>query len=397
MSIKVIVVDDAVVFRKLISDTLTRIKGIEVIAVAGGGRSAIAKIQALKPDLITLDIEMPEMDGFQVIEEIRNLNLKTDIVVVSSFTARGSKLTIKALKMGAFDFVTKPSRSTYEENRNDLLAELEQILNVYQRRREIKEIFSSAKTASQKKITNFSLIPEQKERAWLKPDFSDKKKAKVSDRSKPSMVLIAVSTGGPRALSELIPRLPKHIGVPIFVVQHMPPVFTKSLAEDLNERSALYVKEAENAEKARQDTVYIAPGGKQMKLNSTSSGGIEILISDDPPEKNCKPSADYLFRSSANSFPGRAMAIILTGMGDDGTLGLRLLKRHKCIAIAQDEASSVVFGMPKAAIETGFVDCILPIEKISDEIVSKLGVGNNEESKSLVNYCEKSMFMFCEN
>ena len=187
---------------------------------------------------------------------------------------------------------------------------------------------------------------------------------------KPEALLIGVSTGGPNALAALLPALPGRLGLPVLVVQHMPPVFTQSLAESLSSVCALKVREAADGLFAEADTVYIAPGGRQMRLVASPEGRMVIQICDDPPENNCRPSVDYLFRSVANHFPGRAMAVILTGMGNDGCLGLKLLKRHGCFVIAQDEASCVVYGMPKAAVDAGVVDALLPLDAIAARIVS---------------------------
>lgn len=190
--------------------------------------------------------------------------------------------------------------------------------------------------------------------------------------TKPEMVLIGVSTGGPNALAQVLPAIPATLGVPILVVQHMPPVFTQSLAESLATKCSLKVREAAHQDRIESNTVYIAPGGKQMRV-AVAPGGVKVVeITDDPPENNCKPAVDYLFRSVANRFPGRAMAVILTGMGNDGTLGLRLLRRNGCYSIAQDESSCVVFGMPKAAIDAGVVDAVLPLESIAARIVSSV-------------------------
>ena len=179
------------------------------------------------------------------------------------------------------------------------------------------------------------------------------------------IVLIGVSTGGPGALAQLIPALPASLAAPVFVVQHMPPLFTKALAESLQLKSAIRVSEAVDGETASPGSVYIAPGGKQMKLAAGPKGDIVIQLTDDPPERNCRPSADYLFRSAANHFPGRSVAAILTGMGDDGTSGLRLLKRSACVTIAQDEASCVVYGMPREAVQAGVIDTVLPLDEIA--------------------------------
>ena len=183
-------------------------------------------------------------------------------------------------------------------------------------------------------------------------------------------MVIGVSTGGPAALDVLLPALPASFPLPILVVQHMPPIFTKSLADSLAPKCAVQVREAMQGELAKPNTVYIAPGGQQMRLGMSPDNQPVLEITNDPPENNCRPAVDYLFRSAASRFPGRAMAVILTGMGSDGTLGLRLLKRHGCFAIAQDEASCIVYGMPKAAVDAGVADVVLPLHSIASRITS---------------------------
>jgi two-component system chemotaxis response regulator CheB len=182
-------------------------------------------------------------------------------------------------------------------------------------------------------------------------------------------VLIGVSTGGPGALAKLVPALPGDLGAPIFIVQHMPALFTQALAESLNKKSAIRVKEARDGEAAQKNYAYVAPGGRQMKLTAGPKGEIILCITDDPAENGCRPAVDYLFRSAALHFPGRSVAAILTGMGNDGTDGLRMLKRGGCFSIAQDEASCVVFGMPKEAIQAGVVDTVAPLDMIGAAIV----------------------------
>jgi two-component system chemotaxis response regulator CheB len=195
--------------------------------------------------------------------------------------------------------------------------------------------------------------------------------ARLAGTAKPEMILIGVSTGGPNALARLLPALPGDLGVPVLIVQHMPPLFTASLAESLGSRCALKVKEATHGEAVEANTVYIAPGGKHMRVAiAPDRGGKVVQITEDPPENNCRPAVDYLFRSVATNFPGRAVAAILTGMGSDGALGLRLLKRHGCFVVAQDEASCVVYGMPKAAVDAGVVDRVLPLEGIAPRLLS---------------------------
>jgi len=192
--------------------------------------------------------------------------------------------------------------------------------------------------------------------------------SRLARPGKPELVLIGVSTGGPNALASVLPAIPCDIGVPLLIVQHMPPIFTQSLAESLARKCAIRVREAVAGEIVQPNTAYIAPGGRQMRLAPGPEGAKVLQITDDPPENNCRPAVDYLFRSVANHFPGRATAVILTGMGNDGTLGLRLLKRHGCFVIAQDEPSCVVYGMPKSAVEAGMTDVVLALEAIAGRL-----------------------------
>jgi two-component system, chemotaxis family, protein-glutamate methylesterase/glutaminase len=191
-------------------------------------------------------------------------------------------------------------------------------------------------------------------------------------RTGPPLVLIGVSTGGPNALANLLPALPADLGAPVFIVQHMPALFTEALANSLNSKSAIGVTEARDGEAARANHAYVAPGGKQMKLAPGAHGEMLVRLTDDPPENGCKPAVDYLFRSVALHFPGRSIAAILTGMGNDGTAGLRMLKRGGCFTIAQDEASCVVFGMPREAILAGVVDVVAPLDRIAATVVRSL-------------------------
>lgn len=350
MSTRVLVVDDASLFRRVISDALSEIPGVEVVGTASNGKLALARIAALQPDLITLDIEMPEMNGIEVLESMRKTGITTSVIVLSSRTVRGSEMTVRALESGAFDFITKPESGSPAENLAGIRDHLRPMILALERRREIRSILNG-KAPLRAAMT----VPVHTVRATIK--------------SKSPIVLIGVSTGGPVALAELLPAFPAKIGAPVLIVQHMPPHFTNALAQRLQSKSAIAVKEAENGEIAQMDTVYLAPGGKQMKVSPGPQGEIVICISDDPPENACRPSVDYLFRSVALHFPGRSVAAILTGMGNDGTEGLRILKRGGSHTIAQDEASCVVFGMPKEAILAGVIDTVVPLNKIAKAII----------------------------
>jgi two-component system, chemotaxis family, protein-glutamate methylesterase/glutaminase len=370
MSTRVLVVDDTIVFRRVVSDALSGLPGVEVVGTAVNGKLALAQLATLRPDLITLDIEMPEMNGIEVLQalaasgskpsERRSPDLVPGVIVLSSLTVRGGEMTIRALELGAFDFITKPEGTSREDSLAVLRACMQPVIRAFQRRQE-------RRATGEQKIAEHKL-PELK--SLDKPTIAP---ARLMRRTGSPIVLIGVSTGGPSALAEVLPALPANIGAPVFIVQHMPPLFTHALAERLQTKSAIRVKEAVHGEIAVAGCAYIAPGGRQMKLAPGPAGEILIQITDDPPENNCRPAVDYLFRSAALHFPGRCIAAILTGMGNDGTQGLRLLKRGGCPTIAQDEASSVVFGMPREAIQAGVIDTIAPLSKIASALLKCLG------------------------
>ncbi len=372
---RVLVADDAVLFRRLLTEGLASLPGVEVVGTATNGRFAIQKVRELKPDLLTLDIEMPEMDGLAVLDELaRNGQPEVEIIVVSAVSQRGGDLTVRALEKGAFDFITKPESSSAEKSREALVRELAPRVRAVAHRMEVRSILRGDSSAAR-------VIPQTAVAANLRaPAEADgiaSRMRRIANPHKPEMILIGVSTGGPVALAQLLPSIPGHIGVPILIVQHMPPIFTRSLAESLDQKCAVRVREASHGEIPEANTAYIAPGGRQMRLGSGPDGRPVIELTDDPPENNCRPAVDYLFRSAAHHFPGRAMAVILTGMGSDGTLGLRLLKRGGCFVIAQDEASCVVYGMPKAAVDAGVADVVLPLGSIAGRIASVVGGGLN--------------------
>lgn len=355
MKIRVLVVDDTVVFRSVVTEALSGIPDVEVIGSAANGRLALSRISALQPDLVTLDVEMPEMNGIEVLERMRAASASTGAIVLSAHTVHGGELTVRALELGAFDFLTKPENGTPQDNIRLLREGLRPRIQAFARRR-----------AQRATAEPGSRGPVSSARA---PAVVSAMTARVARRAGPPLVLIGVSTGGPGALANVVPTLPSNLEAPVFVVQHMPPLFTKPLAASLAGKSSIRVKEAADGERAEAGCVYLAPGGNHMKLTRSAIGDVVIRITDDPPENNCRPAVDYLFRSAALEFPGRSIAVVLTGMGADGTAGLRLLKRGGCVSIAQDEASCVVFGMPKEAIHAGVVDMVHPLDGIAGAIV----------------------------
>jgi two-component system chemotaxis response regulator CheB len=366
--LRVLVVDDTVVYRKTVSDVLAEIPGVEVVGTANNGRIAMMKIASLKPDLITLDIEMPEMNGLDVLRALKTEAPDVGAIVLSTLTHKGGELTIKALELGAFDYITKPETGSIEESKRTIKKILELLLRSFSRHLEMKKILRGANYGKAYPADELTGQPDLRTSR-----YSATASTRALRKTKAEIVGIGISTGGPKALSEMMPRIPANINVPILIVQHMPPMFTSSLAKSLNARCAIEVKEAEDGEVIRPNVAFIAPGGKQMKVVAGADGLSRIIrITDDPPENSCKPSVDYLFRSIAEHYVGRSAGVIMTGMGSDGTLGLRLMKKNGSFIIAQDEPSCVVFGMPKKPIDEGIVDIIAPLDRLADEIFNSV-------------------------
>lgn len=372
MSMRVVIADDAILFRRVLSDVLSALPDVEVVGSAPNGRLALQKVRELKPDLLTLDLEMPELDGLGVLDALRQSGDKTMVIVVSALTRRGGDLTLKALEKGAFDFITKPDTDGAEKSRDSLRLELAPRLRALGHRLAVRNILRQ--TPARPAVAPAPAVVAPKSEPARLDGIASRMNRIIASR-KPDFVLIGVSTGGPNALAQLLPRLPRDLGVPVFVVQHMPPVFTQSLAESLALKCAMPVTEAVHGETAAPNHIYIAPGGRHLRAVPGPDRGAVLQITEDPPENNCRPAVDYLFRSLANNFPGQAMAVVLTGMGSDGTLGCRLLKRHGCFVIAQDEPSCVVYGMPKAVVDAGVADAVLPLEAIAGRIVTVVREG----------------------
>jgi two-component system chemotaxis response regulator CheB len=355
---RVLVVDDSTVFRKVVRDALAEQPGVEVVGVAPDGRKALEKIEQLSPDVVTLDVEMPELDGLGVLRELRQRAGGPSVIVLSSFTTTAAALTAQALRLGAFDFILKPSETSLERNVQRLREELEPKIRLLS-----AKLGESCNGASEQATSHTNGAACAVER----PKFP-------TANARPKIIAIGVSTGGPAALHELLPKLPADFPTPIAIVQHMPPIFTRSLAEDLDRSCAISVREASDGETLRPGVAYIAPGGRQMQLDSVG-GSPTIKITDDPPERSCRPSVDYMFRSVAHLFGPNALAVILTGMGDDGAAGCRLLKRYGAQVAAQDQASCVVYGMPRQVIEAGLADVICPLQDMHDVILRSVCKG----------------------
>lgn len=346
--IRALVVDDSVVIRRLVTHALNEAPDIEVVGSAANGVIALRMIAAIKPDVITLDIEMPEMDGITALREIRKLYPHVIVIMFSTLSERGAAVTLEALSLGANDYVTKAANIgsldvSLARLRDDLVPKIKQFFPL--------ERFGSPPAVESR--------PASAPAAAKRPLFVRK------------AVAIGVSTGGPQALAELIPRIPAGFTLPIFIVQHMPPIFTRLLAERLQGLTRLCVREASDGMRVDGATIYIARGDYHMRV---ARQGAEKIIGLDQgePENFCRPSVDPLFRSVAEVYGGAAIAVVLTGMGQDGRLGAERLRQEGAWVIAQDEASSVVWGMPGAVVRAGLTDVIADLKSIVPEILRQV-------------------------
>lgn len=352
---KILIVDDSRIFRSALEASLAGDSELAVIGSVFSGEKALEFIRATPPDIVTLDVQMPGLDGLETLRAIQQVNLgrpaggEIGVIMLSAFTRRGADVTIQALQAGAFDFVAKPSASHGAEGLELLRRELMPKIRLFMARRRR----GGGATAPL---------------SWRGATAPGPRIAGVSRRVR--AILIAASTGGPRALATLVPALCRDVDVPILIVQHMPPQFTRSLAENLAQLAGCRACEAGDGQTLEARVVYVAPGGRHLLVRAARGGQLVTGLSDQPPECGCRPSANVLFRSAATTLGADAMAIVLTGMGNDGTAGLRPLKRAGAHVIAQDEASSVVWGMPGSAVEAGLVDAVLPLQAIAPSVKS---------------------------
>ena len=347
--IRVLVVDDSALMRQFISDILRTDPRIEVAGTARDGKDAIAQIKALKPDIVTMDVEMPNMDGLKALEEIMKTN-PIPVIMVSTMTQEGAETTLKALALGCVDFIGKPSGSIS--------------LNIKEIGRDIIDKVIAASTAKVRRAGTFAaplkpLAPATDFRRMMPP---------MMGTGRYDIVAIASSTGGPMALSELMPKLPKKFPVPIDITQHMPKEFTGSFAKRLNEASQIEVVEGFEGLTLKPGRAVIAPGGSHLVIKRRQGTAV-CSLSDAPPVLSVKPAANIMFLSLADEYAGNVLCVILTGMGRDGTDGAIALKKRGAYVIAESQKTCVVYGMPKAAVDAGIVDEILPLDEIPDAMV----------------------------
>lgn len=346
--IKVLVVDDSVFMRKLLTDLFAGETDFTVVDTARNGKDAIDKVKRFKPDLITMDVEMPVMDGIKALELIMK-EAPTPVVMISSLTQAGAVATLRALEIGAVDFVAKTAGpiSNITAIRTEILTKCRAAV-----RANVLQLATGRATAG--------VLPAM-------PKMHSQSGLVLDER----IVAIGTSTGGPRALQEIITKIPGNIPCGIVIVQHMPPGFTKSLAERLDSLSSVTVKEAEHNDVIRPGYVFIAPGDYHM-LIEREGGKTVIKLNQNPPIGGHRPAVDPLMESVARTYGSKAIGVILTGMGRDGAKGIEAIKRQNGYTIAEDQSTAVVYGMPKAAIELGVVDKIVPITGVTAKILKVL-------------------------
>lgn len=343
-NIKVLVVDDSALMRRIISDMINSQSNMEVVATARNGEDLFKKLEKVQPDVITLDVEMPVMNGLEALRELKRKNINIPVVVISSVTSTAASITIECLEAGAFDFISKPSGQIsldIDKIKDDLISK-------------IQLAYCETENCSGKK--NDKSNKRSKERIGT-----------VSKR-KLEAVVIGASTGGPRALYTVLTALPAELGVPIFVVQHMPAGFTKAFADRLNSNTDLNVLEATQGQAIKKNNIYIAPGGYHMEIDKNK----KIELNKDPAIWGVRPAVDKLFVSASEVYGPSLLSIVLTGMGRDGAEGSVEVKKNGGITISEHESTCTIYGMPKAAYETGMIDEVLPLNEIPIEIVRLL-------------------------
>ena len=346
--IRVLVVDDSAVMRRLLSDAIQSEPLLEVAGTASHGALALPLLERVAPDIVTLDIEMPHMNGVETLKAIRAIHPNLPIVMFSSLTVKGATTTIECLSLGASDYVTKPERSC---NADGAICELKSTL--------IPKLIALCSKPSGESARPTRSIPERPvpvARAYVPPI---------------EVVAIGCSTGGPKALAEVLPFIPPSFDVPILVVQHMLPMFTHALAARLSQLCQLPAKEAHSGAAALPGTIWLAPGDYHMEVTKADRT-LCLYNSQAAPENSCRPSVDVLFRSLARTCVGRVLAVVLTGMGQDGLRGCTELSQSGSQVIVQDEETSIVWGMPGFVAKAGLANAVLPLAEIGPEIVRRV-------------------------
>jgi two-component system chemotaxis response regulator CheB len=341
----VLIADDSALYRQLLLNVLRRIEGVEIVGMAADGHEAVESARKLRPDVMTLDVHMPGMDGIAVLRALRQHGLSTRAIMVSSLTGAGSPATVEALLEGAFDYVLKPAG-----------------LDPHLAREAIR-------TALVEKLTSCRDAAGGRPSRAADNTRAGRPTARRRHELPYDAIVIGTSTGGPEALRALLPRLPQGLPVPVLVVQHMPPMFTATLAARLHELSAVEVVEAAEGMTVEPGRVYVAPGGRHLRL-TVRDGTAVCTIDDGPPRRGCRPSFDNLLESMVELYGDRLVAAVLTGMGSDGLDGCRRLRAAGGLVVAQSHDTCTVYGMPKAVVEEGLAHAVLPLGAIADALAA---------------------------
>jgi len=357
--IRVLVVDDSVVVRRLVADALSEDPAIEVIGSAANGRLALTRVAQLAPDLVTMDVEMPEMNGIEAVRELRRAGHHMPIIMFSTLTERGAEATLDALVAGASDYVTKPS------NTGSLQESLAQVAG--QLLPKIKALVPRVRpgSAAASRVPLVGTAPRAAGIARV-PDGAHRLPGTLRAEPAPHAVravILGSSTGGPEALSRFVAGLSAPLPVPVLIVQHMPPVFTRQLAARLDRMGPSTVVECAGDEELLPGHVYVAPGDRHLELRR-SGAGVRTILTDSPPVNFCRPSVDVMFRSAVGVLGGDLLAVVLTGMGADGRTGCEAVVTAGGTVVVQDEATSVVWGMPGAVAAAGLAHRVLPIADV---------------------------------
>ena len=395
MKKKILIVDDSALMRRVLRDIINSDDRFEVADEAHDGAEGFKLIVAHNYDAVVLDVYMPRMNGLDMLREMQKSNVSANVMMASTTTSEGARETLDALELGAIDFIKKPENvadARHTEFREQFLSILDVVANAkINIRKSVRPVTAdSARKFSSRYDVNFhtkgeSDIKRLENAGISRTGHSDKPQVIGGSSTdaiiKPhtqvageKIVAIASSTGGPRALQEVIPMLPANLNAPVLLVQHMPKGFTKSLADRLNDLSSITVSEAVDGEKIEKGHVYIAPGGLHMKLNKRPTGYV-ISLSDEPSREGVKPCANYMYESLCDSDFAEITCAVLTGMGQDATVGIKALNdKKKIFCIAQDEETSTVYGMPKAIAKTGLCNSVVPLNLVADQIIKNVGV-----------------------
>jgi two-component system, chemotaxis family, protein-glutamate methylesterase/glutaminase len=389
MIIRVMVADDSSVTRRIVSEAIAREPDMELVGAAQDGEEAISFFKSQKPDLVLLDVDMPTLNGLEALKAIRKINDSVPVIMFSTLTVKGGEATLDALSAGATDYVAKPAGVGHLNKAMDYLRQelIPRVRMWGARFKSRQEKAAQASAAAPQKtngmVSSTTPAPDKDARGSAsftltssKPDVSSSQPAPRRRSVSVDVLAIGSSTGGPNALAELIGLLPGDLGVPVLITQHMPPVFTQLLAERLDRGSRLKVKEAFDGAVVKAGEAWIAPGDFHMVV--TREGTETILrINKNAPENSCRPAVDVMFRSIAEVYGASTVACVLTGMGRDGTAGAQVLAKTGACILAQDEASSVVWGMPRAVYEAGIADAVLNLKDMAAAVTTRIRGSNN--------------------